>query len=251
VFFFAALSLIPLGIVKVDFMGNSDSNNVWINVKYAPGISIEDNQKYSSQLANEILSYIDSKYPQIIKDISLDLGSQNGASIIAAGGDGGNNNLAAFNIRLIEGENRTIKSYQMVEDLQQFFSSGIKKKYSFIQEISPLTQKAGPPSGKAIGFYIEGKDYTQINQYIQTILPSIKKIPGVYNANASIEYTNGKIKYVLDENLLKSLGITNMSAILAMVSVQNSNYEPNGIKIKDFNDFGDDPLPLVAFLQTK
>lgn len=250
-FFFAALSLIPLGIVKVDFMGNSDSNNVWINVKYAPGISIEDNQKYTSQLANEILWYINTKYPQIIKDISLDLGSQNGASIIAAGGDGGNNNLAAFNIRLIEGENRTIKSYQMVEDLQQFFSSGIKKKYSFIEEISPLTQRSGPPSGKAIGFYIEGKDYTQINQYIQTILPSIKKIPGVYNANASIEYTNGKIKYILDENVLKSLGITNMSAILAMVSVQNSTYEPNGIKIKDFNDFGDDPLPLVAFLQTK
>ena len=250
-FFLWSLSLIPLWLLKVDFMGNSDSNNVWINVKYAPGISIEDNQKYTNQLANEILGYIDTKYPQIIKDISLDLGSQNGASIISAGWDGGNNNLAAFNIRLIAWENRTIKSYQVVEDLQQFFSSGIKKKYSFIQDIAPLTQKAWPPSGKAIGFYIQGKDYTQINQYIQSILPDIKKIAGVYNVNASIEYTNGKIKYILDENLLKSLGITNMSAILAMVAVQNSDYEPNGIKIKDFSEFGDDSLSLVAFLQTK
>jgi len=69
--------------------------------------------------------------------------------------------------------------------------------------------------------------------------------------NASIEYTNGKIKYILDENLIKSLGISNMSAILAMVSVQNSDYEPNGVKIKDFSEFGDDSLPLIAFLQTK
>lgn len=250
-FFLAALSLIPLGVLKVDFMGNLDSNNVWINIKYAPGISIEDNQKYTNQLANEILDYIDGKYPEAIKDISIDLGSQNGGSVISIDWGGGNNNLASFNIRLIEWEDRKIKSYEIVEDLERFFSSGIKKKYWFIEEISPLTQKAWPPSGKAIGFYIQGKDYTEINNYIQSILPDIKKISGVYNVNASIEYTNGKIKYILDENLLKSLGISNMSAILAMVAVQNSNYEPNGIKIKDFSEFGDDSLSLVAFLQTK
>lgn len=251
VFFFGALSLIPLGLLKVDFMGNTDSNNVWINIKYAPWISSQDNQNYTSKLSNDILDYINSKYPQVIKDISIDLGSQNWWSAISAGWGGGNNNLASFNIRLVEWELRTIKSYQIVEDLQNFFSSTIKKKYSFIQEISPLTQKSWPPSGKAIGFYIEGKDYAQINQYIQSILPDIKKIQGVYNVNASIEYTNGKIKYILDENLIKSLGITNMSAILAMVSVQNSDYEPNGIKIKDFSEFGDDSLSLIAFLQTK
>ncbi|PJA47889.1 MAG: hypothetical protein CO170_04460 [candidate division SR1 bacterium CG_4_9_14_3_um_filter_40_9] len=249
-FFIGAVSLIPLGIVKVDFMGNIDSNNVRINVKYAPGITIQENQKYTSQISNDILDYINSKYPQVVKDISVDLGSQNGGSMLSAGG-GATNNLASFNIRLIEGESRTLKSYQIVEDLQQFFSTNIKKKYSFIQDIAPLTQKASPSAGKAVGFYIEGKEYTQINDYIQKILPSVKKIPGIYNVNASIEYTNGKIKYILDENLIKSLGISNMSAILAMVSVQNSDYEPNGVKIKDFSEFGDDSLPLIAFLQTK
>jgi multidrug efflux pump subunit AcrB len=83
-FFVGALSLIPLGIVKVDFMGNTDSNNVRINVKYAPGITIQDNQKYTSQLSNDILGYIDSKYPQVVKDISVDLGSQNSSSILSS-----------------------------------------------------------------------------------------------------------------------------------------------------------------------
>lgn len=249
-FFIGAVALIPLGVVKVDFMGNTDSNNVWINIKYPPGISIQDNQRYTNQLSLDILEYINGHYPQAIKDISVDLGSQNWWSMLTAWG-GTTNHLASFNIRLVEWEKRAMKSYQIVEDLQKFFSSTIRKKYSFIQEIAPLTQKWWPPSGKPIGFYIEGKDYTQINDYIQKILPAIKKISGIYNVNVSIEYTNGKIKYILDENLLKSLGITNMSAILAMISVQNSDYEPNGVKIKDFSEFGDDALSLVAFLQTK
>jgi len=249
-FFLGAISLIPLGIIKVDFMGNTDSNNIWINVKYMAGVSMQDNQTYTSQLSKDIFDYINSKYPTAIKYISVDLGSQNWWSMISAWW-GWTNNLASFNIRLVEWENRNIKSYQIVEDLQSFFTFSLKKNYAFLEEIIPLTQKSWPPSGKAIWFYIEGKDYTQINDYIQKILPSIKKIPGIYNVNASIEYTNGKIKYILDENLLKSLGISNMAAILAMVSVQNSEYEPNGIKIKDFSEFGDDSISMVAFLQTK
>gem|GEM_PF-1763061 len=83
-FFIAAVSLIPLGILKTDFMGNTDSNNVRINVKYAPGITIQENQEYTSKLSNDILEYINSKYPQVVKDISVDLGSQNSSSILSS-----------------------------------------------------------------------------------------------------------------------------------------------------------------------
>lgn len=62
-FFIGAVSLIPLGIVKVDFMGNIDSNNVRINVKYAPGITIQENQKYTSQISNDILDYYQFEVP--------------------------------------------------------------------------------------------------------------------------------------------------------------------------------------------
>jgi len=72
-FFIGAVSLIPLGILKVDFMGNTDSNNVWINVKYTPGVSLQDNQNYTHQISNEVLEYINSKYPETIQYISVDL----------------------------------------------------------------------------------------------------------------------------------------------------------------------------------
>lgn len=81
-------------------------------------------------------------------------------------------------------------------------------------------------------------------------MPAIKAIPGVFNVGISIEYTNGKIIYVLDENKAKSLGVTSMSSITSLVALKNAGYESNGVKIKEFSDFGSDTLSLNAFLST-
>ena len=89
-----------------------------------------------------------------------------------------------------------------------------------------------------------------MNAYIQSILPEIKRIPGIYNVTTSLEYTNGKIIYVLDENKAKSLGISSASSVTDLIALKNSDYESNGIKIKDFSDFGSDTLSLNAFLST-
>ncbi|MEI8008259.1 MAG: hypothetical protein WCI00_02180 [bacterium] len=54
-------------------MGNIDSNNVWINVKYPPGISMVDNQAYTSKVARATLKYFQTVMSGVIKDISIDL----------------------------------------------------------------------------------------------------------------------------------------------------------------------------------
>jgi multidrug efflux pump subunit AcrB len=56
--------------------------------------------------------------------------------------------------------------------------------------------------------------------------------------------------YVLDENKAKELGITSASSVSTLIALKNSDYESNGIKIKDFSDFGSDTLSLNAFLST-
>jgi len=53
-------------------------------------------------------------------------------------------------------------------------------------------------------------------------LPDIKAIPGIFNVGISIEYTNGKIVYVLDENKAKSLGITSMSVVAPLLALKNA-----------------------------
>lgn len=167
----------PLGIVKFTFMGNIDSDNVRMNLKYAPGISMEDNQKYTSKVANATLKYLQTVMSGTVKDITIDLGQ--GYSLHGNGGAG--NNISSFTFRLVDTEKRNVKSFQIVEKMQKELLAALKQKYAFLQDISIFTMQAGASSGKPISFNIVGDDYQQINAYVQEILPSIKAIPGVYN----------------------------------------------------------------------
>ena len=245
-FFVWALSLMPLGIVKFSFMGNIDSNNVWINLKYPPGISMTDNQAYTSKIARATLKYFQTVMSGVVKDISIDLWQWYSLQWSASAG----NNVSSFTIRLVDTTQRNIKSFQIVEQIQKELVFALKEKYTFIQDISVFTTQAWASSGKPVAFNIVGDDYQKINNYVQEILPDIKNIPGVFNVGISIEYTNGKIIYVLDENKAKSLGITSMSSVTSLVALMNAGYESNGVKIKDFSDFGSDVLSLNAFLST-
>ncbi len=245
-FFVWALSLMPLWIVKFSFMWNIDSNNVRLNLKYPPGISMSDNQKYTSKIAHATLKYLQTVMSGVTKDIAIDLGQE--YSLKWAWGAG--NNVSSFTIRLFDTTQRNKKSFQIVEQMQRELVTALKEKYAFVQDISVFTTQAWASSGKPVSFNIVGDDYQKINNYVQEILPDIKTIPGVFNVGISIEYTNGKIIYVLDENKAKSLGITSMSSVTDLIALKNIGYESNGVKIKDFSDFGSDVLSLNAFLST-
>ena len=64
----------PLGIVKFSFMGSMDSNNMWMNVRYAPGLSLEDNQKYTAKVAQATMKYFQAELSGMVQNISIDLG---------------------------------------------------------------------------------------------------------------------------------------------------------------------------------
>ncbi len=245
-FFVWALSLIPLWVVKFSFMGNMDSNNIWMNVKYAPWISLSDNQVYTSKVARATMKYFQTVMSGMVRDVSIDLGQW--YSLQGAGGAG--SNVSSFTIRLVDTTQRNKKSFQLVEQMQKELLLALQQKYAFINDISVFTMQAWWWWGKPISFSIVWDDYQQINQYIQQILPAIKSIPWIFNVSISIEYTNGKIVYLLDENKAKSLGITSMSFVNSLLALKNIGYESNGVKIKDFSDFGSDSLSLKSFLST-
>jgi hypothetical protein len=43
----------------------------------------------------------------------------------------------------VDGTNRDVKSYQIVESLQKYIDNEMRPKYPFAQEIAPVTAKAG------------------------------------------------------------------------------------------------------------
>ncbi|MEI7562551.1 MAG: hypothetical protein WCJ39_02285 [bacterium] len=55
-------------------MGNLDSNNIWINLKYKPGTSLSVNQQTTSQIADASWKYFQTILSGTLKDMSVDLG---------------------------------------------------------------------------------------------------------------------------------------------------------------------------------
>lgn len=64
--------------MKVDFLGDADQNNVWINMKHKAGITIQENQITTKHIVDDITAFTNTHYSGMIDYISVDVGSQNG-----------------------------------------------------------------------------------------------------------------------------------------------------------------------------
>lgn len=243
VLFVFAFILMWLWVIKIDFLWNSDSENIWINMQYTPWISTMQNQEYTNTITQEVWSYVNQKYGKTIEYIEVSIGSlglqqwQKDPS-----------NIASLSIKLVPFKDRNIKSYVMNEQLQSYVKT-IKPKYKFLQDISTLTLKWWPWWGsKPVWFYLVWDDYAAIWKYISKIMPLISKIPWIYNLSTSLEYGNWRFKYVLDLNKIKQLNSSAASIATMFAGIQNGEYEPNWILIKEFNEFWKDSIPLVWFI---
>lgn len=241
--FIFAFILMWMGIIKIDFLWNSDSDNVWINMQYTPWISTMQNQEYTNTITQDVWSYVTKKYGSAIEYIEVSIGS-----LGLQQGQKDPSNIASLSIKLVPSKDRNIKSYVMNEELQSYVKT-IKPKYKFLQDISTLTLKWGPGAGsKPIWFYLVGDDYTVIGNYITKIMPLISKIPWVFNLSTSLEYGNWRFKYILDLNKIKQLNSSAASVATMFAGIQNGEYEPNWLTIKEFNEFWRDTIQLVAFV---
>lgn len=89
---------------------------------------------------------------------------------------------------------------------------------------------------------------SSIGAYMAQILPDMQKIPGVFNITTNIAYTNGRFVYTLDPNKLKDVNVSSLSVATTLMGIKNSEYNPNGISIKEFGDFGKDTIKLQGYV---
>lgn len=249
---FWSISLLLMWFVKFSFMWSMDSDNVRMNISYSPGISLEDNQKYTAKIADATMKYFQTKLPGLVREISIDIGQWYALGQWYSLGWwwSATSHLTSFTIKLISSDDREKPSYAIVEQIQQELFVALKQKYAFIDDMSVFTMQAWWGGGKPVAFNIVGEDYQAINTYIQAILPYVAQIPGVFNVGASIAYTNGKLVYVIDEDMAKELWASSMSVVMNMIALQNSESFSNGVLVNEFSEFWSDALSLKAFLKT-
>lgn len=262
--FIWSIALLPLWIVKTDFLKSWDQSDIWVNIKYAPWISNQQNREQTKMVLDDILYFTNTQHSWDFLYKTVEIWSVNGVRSMWWD----TSHYASITLKLYEkpkkgildllGINklfwekwkheRTTPSAEILQDLRVYIDTKIKPKYSFIEEISPLQQASWPSSWKPVWFYIMGSDLEQIWKYHETILPIIKKINGIYNVSSNVEYTNGRIHYSLDTNKLKEYNISAASVATLFAWMQNSSYTPNGILIKEFNDIAEDPIKMNAYI---
>ncbi len=66
--------------------------------------------------------------------------------------------------------------------------------------------------------------------------------------STNVEYTNGRFVYVLDPNKAKEMNASVLSVATTLLGIKNSEYDPNGISIKEFGDFGKDTIKLQGYV---
>lgn len=246
--FVFSFSLVAGGTIKTDFLPATDNENAWVNFKYIAGTSLPQNQEYTAALLTEVQTYLEQNFPDHVEFIEVNIGNLYSTDAATAASNPTADNQSYLNMKFTEEEEREYLSFQVVEKLQKHIDSAIKPKYDFISDAYTISGM-GVAGGKPVGFYIIGKDLATISQYVETVEPLLKRIPGVFNVSTNLEYTNGKIRYLIDTNKAGRNMVNPTSVVQLLSSLKNSDFLPNGIAINSFSDVAEEEVILKLFTE--
>lgn len=244
------LFMVSIWIIKTDFLPMTDENNIWVNIKYPTWYSIEQNQEITQRILDDTNLFFENNYKNYVDFIDINIWNIYNTSPVTWSANSTATNQAYLNIKLIDWDFRDIKSYKIAEDLTWYINDTIKPKYNVLSDIYTVAWKS-MSWWKAVWFYIIWDNINEISNYIDQIYPEIEKIPWAYNLSTNLEYTNWKVRYLIDLNKLSRNNTSISSIITLFASLKNSEYTPNWIKLKTFNELWEDSVDLVMFTEYK
>ncbi len=175
--FFISLALIPAGLVKVVFFEQTDTPQIYIEIKLPEG-SIKESTDLVVRQVEEVLY----KNKDIIEAHAVTVGS--GSAFL---GGGKNEKLANITINLKD--DRTITSTEFITKLRNEIPV-IKGALITVSE-----PNNGPPTGSPIGVKLMGNDLIELDKAANLVADLLDEIVGVTNIQTS--NTSNNIEYVL------------------------------------------------------
>lgn len=243
---FLSLFLVASWVIKNDFMPATDQDNIWINIKYPVWYSINENQRITKQILDDTNKFFSEEYNWYVEFIWINIWNIYNTSPVSWAANTTADNQAYLNIKLLAWDDRDIKSYIIAEKLTDYINQNIKPKYPVLSDIYTISWMS-MSWWKAVWFYIIWDDVNEISKYIEKVLPKIKEINWAFNFSTNLEYTNGRIKYLIDNNKAQRNNVSLSSTVRLFSSIKNSEYVPTGLPLKTFNEIWDDPINLVMY----
>lgn len=239
VLFLVSISLPAIGIVPVEFFPASDQDTIFVNVRAATGLNLDETDKLIRQAEEKL-----RKYPDI-KNFSSVVGrSGNNGSIDATSNS---TNLANMTINLVDAKKRKTKSYVLAEIIRSDFAQ-IKG-----AEFAVESLRGGPPSGSAFEGRIIGEDLQVLDKIAHELRPVLASIKGVADTNISLkdsptEYTFELIPDRLELYNLNAAYVGSMLR-LAISGTEVSTIIENGKETKIIARFDKEKLNGLSAIQ--
>lgn len=239
--FFASMSLVPLGILKVEMFSNEDQDRLYVSIEAPKGTPVEKTSGISEQIEALLLTY-----PEIDTFVA-NVGITGADSFEDFGGGGSNSTKARIIIDLIPTDKRERSSIDIAKELREKVKdvSGAKITVDELQN--------GPPTAAPVEMRLQGTDLEALKVVAQGYMDVLKTIPGTRDINSSVSDGSPELQIQVDKEKASRLGLNDIQVALTIRNAVNglkaTTYRVNQDEIDVAIHLGDSELKTKADLE--
>lgn len=247
--FIGSLALPATGVLKPEFLPESDVLYMYINIEGAPGLISDLTKEVAEKVAD---SLFDEK---IIKNFSMVVGNSgvNFSSFSATGNNNSNRAQIAIYLHdmedrvILEGKEKPTKSYELAQRLRQKIApiEGAK--------IEVVEVSGGPPSGSDFDATISGDDLVILEELANKYKAILSDIPGTVNEATSVSLNPGEFTFSLnyEQMLMRGLTVAQVASTLrtAISGSEVTKILGDGDDLAVTAEFKEDQIPTINALE--
>jgi HAE1 family hydrophobic/amphiphilic exporter-1 len=190
-----AVFIASLGLVRFipfSFMPKMEIGFFMLNLKAAPGVSLEAMRDKSVALGEQIRKHSEVKY------VCCLVGDTSGA--------GGRDNTSTMLVQLVSEKNRTMATSSFMEVLR-------KELGPYQKDLQPQLANYDPMNGGApFTLNLKGRDYQQLVEWSEKVKTEMQKVPGLTDLVTNYDGGKAEFQAKLDSQKLKTMGVLGVEA---------------------------------------
>ncbi|MCT4612863.1 MAG: efflux RND transporter permease subunit [Clostridia bacterium] len=226
--FIMSIALIPLGVLKVELVPKTDSEQIYVNIDLPKGYLVEDTEVVVKEVESRLYKY------EEIEKILTTVGTKGSDGRLRTS-NGATENEARITIDLVDDKDRDKKSYEMIDLIREDVKDIAGAKIELEEPAS------GPSSGKPISIELKGGDLETLEEVSDELKVLLDDIDGVVDSETT--FTDGvpELRFTVNKSKAKLLGLEVASIgsgirttiIGTDVGIYKENQEEYDIVIKD------------------
>ncbi|KUO75255.1 MAG: hypothetical protein APF77_22325 [Clostridia bacterium BRH_c25] len=200
ILFVSSMLLIPLGILKVEMFGATDSTRLYIDINAPKGTTLESTSVLAEEVEKRLFKYTE------IKSFVSNIGAYGADSLNDFSANSGSTpNLARITIDLYEKDYREKTSMQLAEEFREMLKNipGAEIK---VQELV-----TGPPTGTPIYIRIKGENLEDLKQVAKEYALRLEAIQGTRDIEDGINIGAPELQVRVNKAKAAALGLNDMT----------------------------------------